>query len=368
MTRKLEISREKLKELYLRKKLSTRDVGEILSCNHSTILSKLQKYGISRRHPNKEIKISREKLKELYLKKKLSTYQIAKLFSCKAPTILRKLKQLRIKTRKLKKFKITKRQLVFYYVKKKYSIRKISDILGCSPTTIFGRLVNFKIPLRESLHEIYPKRDFDGDKEEMAYMLGFRYGDLGVTRESNRSIIVKCGTTKQEQIKLIKNLFEKYGHFWVGKADKKGRIQTQIILNNSFSFLLPKEDNLPSWIATNEIFFWPFFCGYTDAEGNIGVYDGRARVRIGSYDKNLLWTFSKTLNRKFGIKTIFRLESPKGRRKQAQDFWRIYINDRYSILKLLNHIKPLIRHAKRHKDMLNAEINVIKRIGSDSID
>jgi hypothetical protein len=55
------------------------------------------------------------------------------------------------------------------------------------------------------------------------YLVGFALGDLRVRKiyQNSETIKVDCGSTKIEQINLIKNLFKKYGHVWISKPTSK---------------------------------------------------------------------------------------------------------------------------------------------------
>ena len=70
---------------------------------------------------------------------------------------------------------------------------------------------------------------------------------------------------------------------------------------------LAKKDQIENWIFSNDNYFFAFLGGYSDAEGNFGVYSGMARFRLGTYDKNILMQAADKLN-KLGIITKFNLE------------------------------------------------------------
>lgn len=115
-------------------------------------------------------------------------------------------------------------------------------------------------------------------------MIGFRLGDLNVYHPKN-IICVRCSTTYEGQISLIKKLFEKYGGVYSYFAPR-GTYEICCYLNNSFEFLLPKEDKVPNWILKDNRCFLAFFAGYIDAEGYISIR--RRGLEIQSYDKNIL--------------------------------------------------------------------------------
>ena len=362
---KEEISKEVLEELYVRRKLSTYEIATRYNCWNTTIGSKLKAFGIKRRNPKKKKVFSRELLEKLYLNKKCSISKIAKELDCGHATIWHRLEEYGIPKRELKRYGIEQSSLQHLYSEKKLSQNKIAQRFSCSPWVISNKLTKFGIQKRNpsEANMIYDRKDFSTNPIEKAYLIGFRLGDLHVKRRSVYSISVNSSTTKQEQLKLMRSLFEKYVHVQISSS--KGTSSFSCILNNSFSFLEPKEDNIPDWILEGEGTFFSFLAGYTDAEGNIGVYSGRARYRLGSYDKNILKQLYKELN-SFGIKTNIRLESLKGYRNgntvNNGDFWRISINYKDSLVRLFKKLEPYLKHGKRVQDMINAKENLLYRM------
>lgn len=73
---------------------------------------------------------------------------------------------------------------------------------------------------------------------------------------------------KKEQIDLIEHLFEKYGRVLKSKPYLNGKIQIEVFLDDSFSFLLNPKKYLNHIFNKNEN-FWSFLAGFTDAEGAI---------------------------------------------------------------------------------------------------
>lgn len=364
--RRIKVSKDFLYLLYIKKGLSARKIAKICHCEQAVILNRLRKYNILIRQPKKKIDVSKEDLKRLYIKENLSTYKIAKILNCTSSVIYRYLRLYKIKTRPLKRIKISRRELKDLYLNKKLSLSKIAVVYKCCPVTIWQKMKKFDISLRtySETSTIHPKSDFTGDLIEKSYMIGFRIGDLGVRKEGNL-INVGCGTTKNTQVQLIKNLFSRYGPVYIGNRDKKDAIHIDCSLNSSFSFLLPKHNLILKWILRNKKIFLSFLAGYTDAEGNIGVYSGRARFRLRSYDKGILKDIDKRL-RELGIKSLYRLESEANIDKRGVihrgDTWSVDVSERKSLLKLFNSLELLLRHKKRRNDLLKAKKNVISRL------
>jgi hypothetical protein len=73
----------------------------------------------------------------------------------------------------------------------------------------------------------YARADFSGDACEKAYLVGFRIGDLHVAPQAH-SVVIKCTSTRPEQIELFKLLFAPYGHVYTDEATM-GRRRRQTI-------------------------------------------------------------------------------------------------------------------------------------------
>lgn len=192
---KLNIPKNTLAQLYVREGLTTYNIAERFNCCQTTIWKRLHQFGIKPRWPWNAVKFSKEKLAELYQNRCLSTWEIEKRWGFSRGTVHRKLKE------------------------------------WCIPTR------NIAIS-----HIKYYRNDFSGDLIEKAHLIGFRIGDLNVTKRSSKSetIFVKCASTKVGQILLFRKLFGKYGQIWEGKPTRKKRINIQVSLNLSFRFFIKK--------------------------------------------------------------------------------------------------------------------------------
>lgn len=260
------------------------------------------------------------------------------------------------------KILIPKKELVKLYYKQKNSKYKIGKIYGCSFKTVLNRMREFGMePLSRSvIQSKYKKKDFSGNKCEKAYLIGFRIGDLNVYQTTSHSdvIIVRCHSTRIEQIQLIKNIFKKYGKVSVSKNVKKNSYHVNCFLNKSFEFLLPKKDDVKKWITKNDNYSKHFAAGYIDAEANIGVYDKRARFKIDSYDKNIInWFFQwfKTKNiccpKPKRIANKNQIYNKINNEKYNNDLWRIRVSIKESLKVLFENINPCLKHKKRIKDL-----------------
>ena len=305
-------------------------------------------------------------IKQLYFDKKLGTAAISKLLGCASSTVFYRLRKMGLILRKRKFVPIAKEELMILYIDQKLSMEKIAKLKSCSASIIFDKLKKYGISCRKSNDATYWKYQrlpFSGNQLEKAYLVGFRLGDL-YARNTGQGVYFKTNTTRIEQVTLLKNLFSRYGHLSIRKYHDQYQIEMR--LDQTFSFLAPKADTVPSWILDNQLCFISFVAGYTDAEGSIGVYCNRARYRLGSYDKGILRHIHLELI-KLGIRNILRLETRAGLYgtwKLNGDFWRLSVNDKYSLLKLLRLIQPYLLHPKRCKDLKEAILNIDERNGT----
>jgi hypothetical protein len=158
------------------------------------------------------------------------------------------------------------------YVDNRLSILNVAKSLGLPKTNVEHWLKRHGIarrPLR-----IHPRVPFSGDNLEKAYLMGFPYGDLHVSRRG-LGLVVNTTTTHPSLLVLFMTCFEKYGHVSFSPAynRKTGSHQwsVRVILDLSFSFLLVKLEGIPRWITRGCLTFKFFVAGLIDAEGSVGV-------------------------------------------------------------------------------------------------
>jgi intein-encoded DNA endonuclease-like protein len=325
----------------------------------------------------KEIVIPKDTLRRMYLHEELSSFQIAKIYNCTPPCIRYKMHKFRIPMRNASEaaeidrgINVFEKELRKLYLQDKISTLKIAKIHHCDDEAIRWRLHKFRIPIRSKFeaNRIYPLYDFSGKLEEKSYLIGFRLGDLwvGLIRENSQTICVRCSSTRQEQINLIKDMISSYGHVRINEKDKRGAFKIRCHLNMSFNFLLVKKDEVPEWIYKDDKYFMAFLAGYFDAEGCMGVRkDNTSYFQISTYDNNILHQIYKKLNT-LNIKCL----APKLSRKRGYkdnfgvrngDRWIIGVFQKSSILRLLDSMKPYLKHPKNIKTMENVIENINER-------
>ncbi len=386
--KKINISKKKLKELYLEKKISCPKIAKIYRCNKNTIQQRLQEYGIKRRtrsEANKvrhNLNIPKKELKRLYVEQEKSSNDIARIYSCSPSTVRRLLRECGLKVRTksearrlLFNIHIPKKELKNLYLGKKLSSPKIARNHKCSPGFIRNRLREYKIPIRPLQEALplsnrpkHPQCNFNGNPEKKAYLMGFRQGDLHarVASKNSSTIFINVGSTKPELIKIVEQSFSPYGHIWKGKPTIKGIVYISCSLNRSFNFLLIKKDLIEGWILRSSKCFAAFLAGYTDAEGTFCLCGDNAVFSIKSQDRNILYQIRSKL-----VDLGIFLRPPQIARKEGtldtrgtvsnKDIWAIFMHRKDSLLKLIDLLNPYLKHTDKQRRMKIVKNNVLWR-------
>jgi len=299
------------------------------------------------------VPIPKSELKNLYEKKKLTTYEIADIYNCCQATVWKRLEEYGI--RRLpngrRSFVISKSKLRDLYIKQRLSSRKIAKIYGCAYSTIDYKIRAYGFPVKTlaAAHITTPRKNFDGNKTDRAYLIGFTMGDLRVRKiyPNSETILVDCGSTKKEQINLISKLFKPYGRVWISKPNRKGKKQIECALNKSFNFLLKKRTLIDRWISRNKNYFASFLAGFTDAEGCISISKlGQAFYSLGNYNFQLLCQIRNRLIN-LGMKCPQLIESRTHKGYVSKEgyvnkevYWYLRIQRKFYLLKLFDLIGP----------------------------
>lgn len=327
-------------------------------------------------------KISPEALKEMYWQRKISSPRIAKIYGCRPEFIRALLRKYKIRIRTKSEARkllfgvhISKTQLEVLYQNKKLGSVGIAERFGCSASFIRKKLKEYSIPIRSygealalSNKSPYPQKDFSGELEEKAYIMGFSKGDLWVYSASKLSptVFIQTNSTIPEFIRLVENLFSPYGYIRKSNPAKNGAICIRCSLNRSFDFLLGKKDSVDSWILENTGYFAAFLAGYVDAEGTFCLCGGNGVFSIRSQDKFILHSiYAKLIN--LGIL----LRPPQLVRKKGtvdaggtisnKDIFAVFVYRKDAILKLINLIKPYLKHEQKIIESEVVKNNIIER-------
>ncbi len=312
-------------------------------------------------------------IKDLYLNKKFSLIKIGKILGYSARTVNIRANECKIPIRKSGTIppKISDQTLRCLYLQKRMSSRKISKIYKCSYSYIDTRVKLLNIPRRNlsTAHIVTNRKDFSNNLLEKAYLIGFRIGDLRVRKmyKNSETILIDCGSTKPNQIKLIDNLFKKYGRVWIGKPKSDGKTQIEIGVNQSFSFLLPTFPLFPNWTLKNQKIFLNILAGFIDAEGSFFISKNKnsATFSVGNYNKLILIQIADNLkglnlNTKLykGVKKGY---MGKDGYSHNQDYWILTIGRKSDLYKFTILILPFLKHKDRIKCAKKVIENIDKR-------
>jgi hypothetical protein len=340
----------------------------------------------------KRVQLPTGELRDLYIEQGWTTTEIADHYGVGASTVRRALEAIGVDirprgpigSRKLPHLELTESLLRDLYLEQKRSIPQIAELYGWGRETIRLRMLEYNIPIRSfsektrvqhGTHEEY--KDFSGDAHEKAYLIGFRIGDLHVRREhaGSEGIRLACTSSKPEQIHLIEQLYGKYGHVtkneeW--RLSLRGLlrcVKISVSLNETFDFLLDHPTRISDWIFADPNLFLAFFGGFVDAEGSFHLKRrtnvvAQGRFSIKNTDKIVLEQCRERLLRLgIGCSNLSKVYDA-GRQTSARGvfatkaLWGFAVEEKESVLRLIELLAPYIHHAKRSDDMDRVRANV----------
>jgi hypothetical protein len=155
---------------------------------------------------------------------------------------------------------------------------------------------------------------------------------------------------------LIRQLLEPYGHVRI-TPKINGLTNISCYVNNSFEFLLPKQDRIDDWILSDRKYSIAFSAGYIDAEGCFDIdANGTANLKIESYDVGILNQLYEILIQLNILcpppNLIKRKESAEQRLNK--DLSRLGIYRKSSMDRFCFLLEPYLQHQKRRQDMMIA--------------
>jgi len=320
--------------------------------------------------PHTRNAISCGELGNLYLNENLSLFKIGKKLGYSSRTIEIRAKECEIKLRNPgpPAPKINDNNLKYLYLKKRMSSRKIAKLYSCAYSTVDARVRKLGLPIRTlaAAHIITKRLNFSGNLKEKAYLIGFRIGDLRVRKmyKNSETILVDCGSTKIEQIRLIKKLFWKYGRVWISESKPTGKIQIECGLNKFFIFLLKKHEKFPNWISRKKSSLLSAIAGFADAEGSFFVDKSQkySNFSIGNYNLNILkqiklWLikFRYTPRLFMGVKKGY---TGKEGYSHNNNYWILSIYRKKDLYLFTKKVLPYLKH----KDKIVSARKVIRNI------
>lgn len=185
----------------------------------------------------------------------------------------------------------------------------------------------------------YERGPSDGTDEDRAYLLGLKHGDLTASKPWKGVVRISTSTTHPAMVQLFRSLFEPYGHVYqIPRYKKDTRTyewNLDVILDDSFSFLLNDFEDVKDWMGENELRVMAYLSGFLDAEGSILVTRNvRGGVVIfvdyfNEYKPILEWVSEEV--RAMGLGTSIRINKPIGRGTTGfllnhnREYWQVSI-------------------------------------------
>ncbi|MDV3243760.1 MAG: LAGLIDADG family homing endonuclease [Nitrososphaerales archaeon] len=205
----------------------------------------------------------------------------------------------------------------------------------------------------------YERLPFDGTDTDKAYMLGLRHGDLSVSRPWKGVVRVSTSTTHPAMSALFSNLFAKYGHVYrlprFKKDTRSYEWNLQVILDESFSFLVSNFKAVKAWVEGDELTVLGYLAGLLDADGSILVTkDARGNVVffVDYYNSNreiLDWVAVQAKRRKLCVS--LRINKKKGTRTKRygiihrRNYWQLSL---FGVDGIMNFVRALqVRHPEK---------------------
>lgn len=265
-----------------------------------------------------------------------------------------------------RKVTITREELHNMYWAQRKSMRQIAKLHGVTLGAVFYRMTKYGIPLRNKpkIRLTHVRKPFSGDKNEKAYLLGLRAGDIHARKRATNTIGVNVTTTHPAMFKLFTQTFGRYGRV------KKYPVNAQLgyewyvycDLDTSFEFLIEKPMKVP-----NDDRFYAFLAGYVDSEGTWSFSRQVNKIVfhfwIKSQDIDLLDQIKRNLE-KDGFHPSHLKLAHKGQHQHEnsanenrieieyrRDYWQLRICRQNEIFLLAKKLIPFVRHEEKVKRM-----------------
>jgi hypothetical protein len=285
---------------------------------------------------------------------------IAEKFGCTAETVLSRLEEAGVP--RSRHARLARDEVIRRYQLGESAISIARDY-GVTGPTVTRNLQRWGIATRSHVEARQPwgRRPAPGILAFRAYALGFAAGDLFVHRLGGpgSSVHVSSSTTDEAQRELMRDVFGAYGNVVVSGTT------VRVSLDDSFDFLQAKyESEIPAWVAGP--LRDPYFAGYVDAEGSFGVYGGRGRFKIDSYDAHVLGAMAVWCS-EIGVSAKHWRVAERGETRADGtrfngDLWRVNVNDGPSLLRLIATLEPFLRHNRRRVAADRVRCNVVERL------
>lgn len=318
----------------------------------------------------RRIELDVDEIVRLYTQEGMRAAAIGRQLGCSGSIVLARLHEAGVKPNR--RASIDPEEARSLYVGEGWSLNRIGEHYGAASQTVGRLLRSMGVEMRSHVASLQPqgRRPCPVGGPIRSYLLGFVWGDLAVERsERSQTISVRGSTTHEAQRKLIDDVFTPFGpvRWWVCSSS----FQARVSLDLSFEFLFDKyRGRVPAWVRGPECEA-AFAAGYIDAEGSFGVYDGRARFKLDSYDGAVHQWLGEWLTAS-GVQFRQRIVRRKGDPRDdhgsyKSDLWRTNVNESFALLRLAATLDPYLRHARRRARMDAAVANIRERLRSRAL-
>lgn len=153
MSKKIVVTKNQLEELY--KNMTLMEMCKHLNISYHTLWHRMKYFGIKRKPAGYRLKeqynitLSKEQIIDEYITKKLSIEKVAQNFKISVSTLIRKMDQFGIKRRpKNIKILVNRNKLYSMYIVKRMRIIDICKELKIKQSVLYNNLDRYNIPRR----------------------------------------------------------------------------------------------------------------------------------------------------------------------------------------------------------------------------
>lgn len=156
---------ELLKEMYIEKGMTQREIADELGCVHTTVGDWLSEYNISKEDthsPDHAPWQNEDLLREMYFDQEMNQYEIADELECKQVTITKWFKKYDIDTGFEHHPKLRDKEwLSEMYYDEELSQHEIADVLGCGQMSVSRWMDKYGMETRKANYEKYGSHSFN---------------------------------------------------------------------------------------------------------------------------------------------------------------------------------------------------------------
>ncbi len=298
----------------------------------------------------------------------MRSQEIAQRLGCSDAVVFERLQRAQIPRSRRARISIDEARR--FYLEEGWTLARLGERFDCDPVTVARHLREAGVQIRSGVESRQPPGRVPAPRSNMyrAYVLGLVWGDFALETHGQRgmTLSVKTSTTCAHQVALTHEIFDPFG-----PVTYSGRT-LRASLDRSFDFLMEKRGVVPpQWISRAPVCA-AFAAGYVDAEGSFGVYEGRGRFKVDSYDAGVLnWLvdWCRGLGIRAHLRTIVRRGSERpGARPFPKDLVRVQVNEALSLSRLVATLEPFARHGRRRETMGLVRRNVLERFSNLGLD